>query len=352
MADPQPGIFAEGLIAHHHLELDVRGDLPIAAVLTAISDARRAAVWLGGPNVTWGFGPSFWRKFAADSIPNDVLDFAPVGGVGGSYAPATQHDIWAWCSSFNSADVALAARRIAAILEPVAEAKVDLAAFKAPDSRDPIGFIDGTENPLSDEAIEVSLYPSGSVGEGGTAACIQKYVHNMPAFNSLTIGEQDDVIGRTKADSIQLPDPQMPATSHVSRNTVVGDDGQERHIYRRNTPYSDAGQTGTQFIGLTNDPSLMNLMLDRMFGAAGDGLTDHLILFSTPVTGSYYYVPSMQLLTDVFGPLKADDDEEDTDDSAAASSEPVAEPPTASASGLGIGSLRSWTQSSDLAEEA
>ncbi|NQU37023.1 MAG: Dyp-type peroxidase, partial [Actinobacteria bacterium] len=117
------------------------------------------------------------------------------------------------------------------------------------------------------------------------------------------------------------------------RNTVVDAAGEERHIYRRNTPFSDANETGTQFIGLTNDPPLMDLMLDRMFGTTGDGLIDNLTKFSTPVTGSYYFVPSMQALTAVFGPLADPDDDDDND-----ANDAVSQPNRSGT--LGIGSLR------------
>jgi putative iron-dependent peroxidase len=345
MADPQPGIFADSLIAHHHVEFILDDSVALDTVIATITQARREAVWLGGPNVIWGFRPNFWRRFSPGTIPDSVVDFTEIGGPAGSFAPSTQFDLWVWCSSYTQGYASSTAREVVDNLALIAQVGMDLAAFKAPDSRDPTGFIDGTENPLPDEALEVALFPAGSIGEAGSDVCVQKWVHNMRAFNALSVPEQDDVIGRTKADSIQLPDDQMPPTSHVSRNTVVDAAGEERHIYRRNTPFSDANETGTQFIGLTNDPPLMDLMLDRMFGVTGDGLIDDLTKFSTPVTGSYYFVPSMQDLTAVFGPLKAPDEDAngpaDTDSSAGGRS-----------SGLGIGSLRDiagiQTSSDDL----
>jgi len=342
MADPQPGIFAEGLIAHRHVEFVVDESVSLETVLATITKARRAAIWLGGPNVIWGFRPDFWRRFSPETIPGTVVDFTEISGPAGSFAPSTQFDLWVWCSSYTQGYTSSTAQMITDALAPIARVGMDLAAYKAPDSRDPTGFIDGTENPLPDEALEVALFPAGSVGEGGTDVCIQKWVHNMRAFNALTIPEQDDVIGRTKADSIQLPDDQMPPTSHVSRNTVVDAAGEERHIYRRNTPFFDGDETGTQFIGLTNDPPLMDLMLDRMFGVTGDGLIDNLTKFSTPVTGSFYFVPSMQALTTVFGPLadpdEDDDAAEDTDDTADIRDK--ADGTAGRAGSLGIGSLR------------
>jgi putative iron-dependent peroxidase len=37
-------------------------------------------------------------------------------------------------------------------------------------------------------------------------------------------------------------------------------------------------------------------MLTRMFATSGDGLHDHLTDFSRPVTGAYYFAPSLESL--------------------------------------------------------
>ena len=83
-------------------------------------------------------------------------------------------------------------------------------------------------------------------------------------------------------------------------------DGNELHIFRRNTPYATLDEVGTMFIGCSNDPARIDTMLARMFGATADGLVDRLTQFSRPASGSYYWVPSIETLTDVFGPLAAD----------------------------------------------
>ena len=326
MAYPQPGLFVQGVTSHCHLEFTLRDGASATEVIEAVRDARSAASWLNGPNVTWGFAPEFWSELSPGDVPADAHSFEAIDGIDGHSAPGTQYDVWVWCSGASQEAVDRSAELIRAALGAVGDVAMVVEAYTTPDSRDPTGFIDGTENPLLDEAQEVTLYPDGTPGAGGTSALIQKWVHNLAAFEALPVTAQEDVIGRTKPDSTQLDDDVMPATSHVSRNTVVDSSGEERHIYRRNTPFAMGSQTGTQFIGLTNDTALMEDMLDRMFGVAGDGLIDKLIEFSTPVTGSWYFVPSMQALGDVFGPIAEDDEEND----------PSSGPDTT----LGIGSLR------------
>lgn len=326
MAYPQPGLFVQGMTSHCHLEFRLREGASSVDVIEAVRQARSAASWLNGPNVTWGFAPNLWSELNPGDLPADAHSFQRIDGVDGYFAPATQFDVWTWCSGASQEAVDRSAALIRAALGGVGDVAMRVEAYTTPDSRDPTGFIDGTENPLLDEAQEVTLYPDGGPGAGGTSALIQKWVHNLAAFEALSVTAQEDVIGRTKPDSTQLDDDVMPATSHVSRNTVVDSSGEERHIYRRNTPFAMGSETGTQFIGLTNDTGLMQDMLDRMFGVAEDGLIDTLIEFSTPVTGSWYFVPSMQELAAVFGPI-AEEDEDDTD---------APGPDTT----LGIGSLR------------
>ncbi len=313
MPEPQPGLFAQGLSHHMHVEFAVKSDASLDSIRVALTSARRAATGLVGPNVTWGFSPMLWKKLAPGKLPPTVQPLAEVRGSTGLVARSTQWDIWAWCSGASAESVGATAAVIVAALAEVARLELELPAYTAPDSRDPTGFIDGTENPLPDEAYDVAVFPSDSVGAGGSAVLVQKWVHNLPAFEALPITEQEAVIGRTKEDSIELPEGEIPMTSHVKRNTVLDSVGEERHIYRRNTPFNLGDEIGTQFIGVTNDPDLIIEMLERMFGATADSLIDTLATFSAVVNGSMYFAPAMAALTEAFGPLKDDEDEDQGD---------------------------------------
>lgn len=332
MPEPQPGLFAQGLSNHMHVEFTVKSDVSLDAIRDAITTARRVATGLVGPNVTWGFSPTLWQRLSPGGLPATVKPLAEVRGKTGLTAPATQWDIWAWCSGASAESVGSTAATIVDALSAVADLALELPGYTAPDSRDPTGFIDGTENPLPDEAYEVAVFPADSVGAGGSAVLVQKWVHKLTEFEALPLSEQENVIGRTKEESIELPDGQIPMTSHVKRNTVLDEQGEERHIYRRNTPFNTGDEIGTQFIGATNDPDLIIEMLERMFGATSDGLIDTLATFSDVVNGSMYFVPAMSALTSAFAPLADDEDEDEA---------PTADPNTLPTDGkLRIGSLR------------
>nr|WP_235826079.1 Dyp-type peroxidase domain-containing protein [Candidatus Frankia alpina] len=102
------------------------------------------------------------------------------------------------------------------------------------------------------------------------------------------------MIGRTKADSVELDEAAMPATSHVSR-TVVEEDGEELKIFRRNTAFGTITEHGTMFVGFSSEQRRLEIMLRRM--ADDDGVRDALTHYTTPVTGAYYLIPSVPALS-------------------------------------------------------
>ena len=256
--------------------------------------------------MVWGFSPGLWQQLDPSTLPDNVHPFTGVEGRAGVNAPATQSDLWVWVQGNPWEKVWHTATTVQEALTPPLTLDYALDAFVGADIRDPTGFIDGTANPAIDEAIRVSVVPEGQKGAGGVPVLVQKWIHNLKKFNAISVPEQQDVFGRTKVDSVQLDHAHMPATSHVSRTSIHGSDGSGRHIYRRNTPFAATpGEAGSQFIGCAADVSAIDEMLDRMFGRAPDGIIDHFTLYSTPVTGSYYWTPPMEDLDRIFGPIKA-----------------------------------------------
>ena len=102
-------------------------------------------------------------------------------------------------------------------------------------------------------------------------------------------------MGRTKPESIELDD--KPAASHVARTDqeTYGD------IFRRNTPYGRVGEHGTVFVGFSATQEPLAGMLDSMAGLSG--VRDDLTRYTTPLTGSYYFVPSADDLLALGSPL-------------------------------------------------
>jgi putative iron-dependent peroxidase len=204
------------------------------------------------------------------------------------------------------------------------------------DERDLLGFVDGTENPTGNAAAAAAIIGDEDADfAGGSYVIVQKYVHDLGAWNALAVEEQERVIGRTKLADIELPDDVKPANSHVALNTITGEDGEERQIVRDNMPFGRVGETmfGTYFIGYAASPDVTEQMLRNMFVGNPPGNYDRVLDFSTPLTGTLFFVPSADFLDDPPGPPQAT--------SEAPSAPDTAEQAAPVDYSLGIGSLRS-----------
>jgi putative iron-dependent peroxidase len=253
-------------------------------------------VTAGGANIVVGFSPGLWAQLdhgvaatAELAYPDDIPGL-----------PRTQHDIWVWVHGTGDDVMLDVTRGTAALLAPCASLVSEIQGFVYHDSRDITGFVDGTENPPVEEAFEVAVVPDGSPGAGGSYAIAMKWVHDLTAFHALDEKEQEGVIGRTKRDSIELDDDLKPDTAHIAR-VVIEENGEELEIYRRSVPYGAVAEHGLFFVAFSADPTRYDKMLRRMFGAAGDGLHDRLTEFTKPVSGGYYFVPSLEALGNALG---------------------------------------------------
>ena len=296
MSTPQMGIFALGTSAHCYLELDAIADADAAAVVTAVAALDEPHASLGGVNLVVGLRPELWAAAAPGHAPDGVRGFVePVRGVDGFEMPATQHDIFVWIAGSSQDVVFDVARLVLDLLRPVAQAADEVNGWAYQHNRDLTGFIDGTENPSLVEAPEVALVPDGKPGAGGSVVLVQKWVHHSDRWMALPVEEQELVMGRTKGDSVELDEDRMPEDSHVSRTVIEDADGEELEIFRRNTPYGGVRDHGTMFVGFSADQRRLARMLDRMAGVEG-GVRDALTRYTSALTGSYYFCPSVDSL--------------------------------------------------------
>lgn len=295
MSTPQSGIFIEGSRHHHYLEYTVQpeGDLDgLKAAVAACLNLEPAA------HIVFAFGPDLWRRLSPDAVPEGLQPFEAIEGVDGHTIPGTQRDLFVWIHGDELDDVFDMALSVQGHLRPIAGLVFDDRGFTYHDSRDLTGFVDGSANPKDDDRLKAALVPDGGTGAGGAFVLTQQWVHDLDAFNALSQEEQEQVIGRTKPDSIELEGDAMPATSHVSR-TDVSENGVAQKIYRRSAPFGSAGRHGLYFLAFACDPHRFDVQLRRMFGVTDDGEHDRLIEFSEPVSSSYWFAPSLQDLTGI-----------------------------------------------------
>jgi putative iron-dependent peroxidase len=176
--------------------------------------------------------------------------------------------------------------------------------FRSFDERDLLGFVDGTENPEGATAATAAL-----IGEedarfaGGSYVVVQKYLHDLKAWDALPVAEQERAIGRQKLSDVEIPDEEKAANAHVALNTITDEDGEERQIVRLNMPFGKVGDAefGTYFIGYARTPDVIEEMLRNMFIGKPPGTYDRILDFSTAVTGSLFFVPTVDFLDDLPG---------------------------------------------------
>jgi putative iron-dependent peroxidase len=143
--------------------------------------------------------------------------------------------------------------------------------------------------------------PEGQPGASGSHVLTMRWIHDLEAFDRLTVEDQQQVFGRTKADSIEFVGAKLPPNAHIARTQIHDDGGEEIPIYRRNVPYGTTREAGVYFLGFGADHDRFDRMLRRMFGPSDDGLHDRLTDFSRPVSGAYYFAPSLTLLAKLAG---------------------------------------------------
>ena len=298
---PQFGIFAQGTHAHRFLEFDLESGATPAEAVAAFRELRTPDVSAGGVNLVLAFGSDLWRSVAPAMAPADLAPFQPIVGRDGHHAPASQHDAWLWISGAEPDVTWQSARAAALAVNGAARLVVEQEGFTYKGGRDVTGFIDGTANRQVRRAAEVALVPPGRPGEGGSHVVTMRWVHDLTAFNRLSVEDQQRVFGRTKSDSVELPADQKPPNAHIARvETSV--EGREVEIYRRSVPYGTSAQEGLYFVAFSAEPSRYDLLLARMFGNAPDGVRDRLTDFSHPVSGAYYFAPSLNALNELAGP--------------------------------------------------
>ena len=290
MYTPQAGIFALGTSSHAYLEFDILDATKCKEIASTVSAIREPRTTTGGVNFVIGFRPELWRDVAPVDAPADVEGFNnEIKGTEGFLMPGTQHDALVWLSGSAYDVVFDMARSVIHDLANLASLGEETSSWPYRHDRDLTGFVDGSENPTLLDAPMDALLPEGVPGAAGSVLLLQKWKHKTAAWESLPVEQQERIMGRTKRDSIELEN--KPADSHVART----DQDEFGNIFRRNMPYGNVNDHGTVFVGFSADQKRLSTMLDSMAGLT-TGTRDALTRFTQPLTGSYYFVPSVESL--------------------------------------------------------
>ncbi|WP_418601911.1 Dyp-type peroxidase [Mycolicibacterium sp. SCSIO 43805] len=284
-----------------------------------------------------GIGSAAWDRLFCGPRPAQLHEFVELTGAR-HHAPSTPGDLLFHIKG-GSLDVCFElGGRVLAAMGGAVTVVDEVHGFKFFEQRDLLGFVDGTENPNGPDAVDaVQIGAEDPEFSGASYVHVQRYRHDMDAWNSLSVTEQELVIGRTKLEDIELDDAVKPTNSHVALNSIEDEDGNELQVVRANMPFGSLGdgESGTYYIAYAADPAVTERMLVNMFIGDPPGNTDRILDFSTAETGSLFFVPTIDFL---------DDPPELPAESAELAPSPTPPPPPAYPGSLAIGSLKGQPQ--------
>ncbi|MFJ9947154.1 Dyp-type peroxidase [Kitasatospora sp. NPDC091207] len=286
------------------LTVDPGGEPAVRDLLPDLAGLRRSVGFRApdaGLTCVTGIGSDLWDRLFAGPRPAGLHPFQEVAGPR-HRAPATPGDLLLHLRAARLDLCFELAGQLTRRLAGAAAVVDSVHGFRYFDDRDLLGFVDGTENPEGRAAAAaVAIGWEDAPFAGGSYVVVQKYLHDLGAWNALPVEQQERAVGRTKLTDIELDDATKPADSHVALTTVTGPDGEERQIMRFNMAFGSFdgdGEFGTYFIGYSRTPEVTEEMLRNMFVGRPPGGHDRLLDFSTAVTGSLFFVPTAAFLDD------------------------------------------------------
>jgi putative iron-dependent peroxidase len=277
MSTPQPGILAPVPSHSRYLEFGTVNDLdPVMGLQTLASRAVDEETVIGiGPGLVARLKQSVdgLRPFPALSGP-------------GCDVPSTQADLWCWIRGTDRGEITHRGRSIIDNLGRAFRCDRLVDGFCYGESRDLTGYIDGTENPTGDDAVNAAI--TQGVGlDGGSFVAVQQWQHDLDYFKAMPQTEQDNIFGRRLSDNEEMDD--APPSAHVKRTAQESFDP-EAFVVRRSMPWADSSGEGLMFVAFGASLYAYDALLRRMVGEE-DGIVDGLFRFSRPLSGSYFWCP-------------------------------------------------------------
>src|SRR5258706_7831040 len=306
MPNPQHAILTDLTKYQWYTHFSRTDGADLGVIKRALRDVRAAGSQTGvttAVNVCLLFGPTLLADLTPD-IPEDFQAYPGYESPDGKVAKATQEELLLWIHS-DEKDLCWETqfRFRNAVAGHMSVAR-ETPTFIYRNSLDLTGFIDGTGNPVPEDQYDRGIVPGGKPGAGGSFCIAQRWVHDLNYFEGLSLEDQENTFGRTKADSTKLKN--QVATSHLShvelREGATADEKTPKRgeMVRRSTPYAfHDGTVGLYFMGFCREQAPMRERMEAIYGN-NDYERDALTNYSTPASGSFYFAPSAETLEAMF----------------------------------------------------
>ncbi|MFG3164973.1 Dyp-type peroxidase [Streptomyces sp. NPDC048232] len=307
-AEPEPQVVLSPLTSAAIflvVTIDSAGEDTARDLLSDVASLERAVGFRAQPDgrlsCVTGIGSEAWDRLFSGARPAGLHAFRELDGPV-HRAVATPGDLLFHIRAARLDLCFALATEIMRRLRGAVTLQDEVHGFKYFDERDMLGFVDGTENPTGAAARRAVLVGDEDPAfAGGSYVVVQKYLHDLDAWEGISVEAQERAIGRRKTTDVELSDDVKPADSHVALTSVTGPDGRDLEILRDNMPFGSVGREefGTYFIGYARTPEVTETMLERMFLGTASAPHDRILDFSKAVTGSLFFTPAADFLEDL-----------------------------------------------------
>jgi putative iron-dependent peroxidase len=240
-----------------------------------------------GESVVVGFGLSLVTALGATI---NGLHNMPVNTAAGLDIPSTPGAMWLWLRGNDRGELFHRSRKLEELLVSAFELSDVVDSFQFDCNRDLSGYVDGTENPEDEDAVNAAIVKGQGEGiDGSSFVAIQQWLHDFDMLDSMTDEEKDNSIGRHISDNEEFDAPEY---AHVKR-TAQEDFEPEAFVLRRSMPWAEGMSGGLMFVAFGKTFSAFEAQLNRMLGH-DDDIQDALFNFTKPVTGAYFWCPPMK----------------------------------------------------------
>ena len=279
MAPFQPGILAPVPAVARHLVFSQRPDVDPRDCLEQL--AQQA----DGTQVVVGLGHSLLQGCGVSL--NGMREMPALSGAAVE-VPSAPAALWIWLRGDDRGVLVNLSRTLRTLLAPAFDLRDAIDCFMYRDSRDLSGYIDGTENPQEEDAVQAAILGHDKPGlDGSSFVAVQQWLHNLNHFNALSLKERDNIFGRHQADNEEFDS--APDSAHVKR-TAQESFSPPAFMVRRSMPWNDATRDGLVFVAFGHSLDAFETVLKRMVGME-DGITDGLFRFTQPLNGAYFWCP-------------------------------------------------------------
>lgn len=240
-------------------------------------------------------GALYWDELYPSARPSGLNPFL-AGKQTNDLIADTPYDLFIQIRS-DRADVNhIVGRHVCSALQGLADLAEEVEGFRYRDGRDLTGFVLGFTNLKGSMRREVAVVTDEEEFTGGSYIHVQRYVHNLRAWESLSDAEQEDVMGCDKAKNKPHNFALQATNSHYSRSTLITETGEAVDTVRHDMPYGDMRKQGVYAVHCSKQAGFFDALIENQLSINAPAHRDKLLEYTQAETGAAFFAPSLSFL--------------------------------------------------------